>query len=307
MFKPTGQTSMVNTRGRDYDELPLRTRVTMPGDAPATTSDQETPTLQYVMVQPERTIRRFYGTGEADLADEFVSEVKRTWALYPRQTDAWKYDTIVSNVGPVVKAELAVHDEVHGKPQETLEKILEVFGERRSPQRLTQIFYSLQQRNGESIRDYSHRVLSSFTSLTARQKAVKHEEAKQIVLKEHFVESLQDRVLTCTLRQHLKDNPDTTFRDLRDRAIQWCGDEAVASASHVGASQPDDSMALRMKSLEDMVMKLTSKIDDLQRPNPPYQSNQSNRNRGGPRLCYGCNKPGHYKRDCPGNVRPSPK
>ena len=185
---------------------------------------------QFVVLQPDRTIRRFYGTGNSGLADEFATEVERFWAAYPNQNDAWKLDIIYSNIGPVVKAELEVHVEIQGKPRLVLDKIREVFGERRSTQRLMQLFYSTQQRPGERIRDFSHRVLAAFKSLTSRQKALGLHATENSLLNEHFVESLNDRVLICTLRDKLREKPGMPFRDIRDRAIQWCGEEGVMIA-----------------------------------------------------------------------------
>ena len=260
---------------------------------------------QFVVLQPERSIRRFYGTGNSGLADEFATEIERFWAVYPNQNDAWKLDIIYSNIGPVVKAELEVHVEIKGKPKLVLDKIREVFGERRSTQRLMQLFYSTQQRPGERIRDFSHRALAAFKTLTSRQEALGLHAMESSLLKEHFIESLNDRVLICTLRDKLREKPDMPFRDIRDRAIQWCGEEGGEDSTQTVASTVvgDPVVAERLAKLESMVAALTSKLDEtckktLQQSQPAPKTGKRDLR------CFKCNKVGHFKVNCPGNDAP---
>ena len=278
----------------------------------------DTATRAVYVMQPEPVIKKFYGTGEAGLAEDFVEEVSQAWSVHPHQTAAWRLGTIKSNIGPVVKAELEVHTDLNKDPAKVLERILEVFGERRSPRQLTRLLHDTCQREGESVRTFSHRLVGIFNILKRRQRALNVGEAEDSILLEHFVESLRDPVLSSTMRERLSDNPTVDFRTLRDRAIQWSGEgtsngHASSSAVTVDKDLQQENKRLvaqlekQQKRMDDFMSSMSSMMERLTTgvtPSPLHQGPPRNRGRG-PFLCFSCKEPGHFARDCTKNVKPA--
>ena len=70
----------------------------------STTMPETQPGVVYL--QNRREVRKFFGDGEARLAEEFKDEIQRVWAAQPGLSEEAKLDILLCNVGPTVRAEL---------------------------------------------------------------------------------------------------------------------------------------------------------------------------------------------------------
>ena len=277
---------------------------------PPETVPQHISPPQVVYVQRERSIRRFFGEAGEYPAEEFQSELERTWRAQPGLTKVQKMDLIWGNIGPAVLAELKCQDrEIQEDPDKALKKLVEIFGERRSPSQLLQQMYSLQQWAGESVRSYSHRLSSIYQALTRKQKAIGGDPIYQdVIVRDHFQQSLQDPILVKMLRDRVFVTPSLTFKDIREVAIRWTDDLMTNNASSL-LQAPTQQAATssgtcnEIKELKNTVDDLTKKLDSLiatQLQQPRQRIPQRKQI-----VCYGCGKMGHFRRDCrEGNGRP---
>ena len=57
-----------------------------------------------------------------------------------------------------------------------------------------------------------------------------------LIVRDHFMVSLSDLILVRVLRDAVNKEPATSFRELRETAIRWAGDEGSPTASATAAA-----------------------------------------------------------------------
>ncbi len=263
---------------------------------------QQIPAPYVVWVHREQNIRKFFGEPGEYPAEDFKAEVERSWRAQPCLTPQQKMDLIWSNIGPSVQAELRCQDlETQEDPVKAMTKIIEIFGERRSPSQLLQRLYALQQWTGESVRSYSHRVSSAYQALTKRQAALGEAGYPDSIARDHFQQSLTDPILVKMLREKICHTPSLRFKDIREVAIRW-GDEdpphQQASASTNLIRTPAPAARDELKELKETVADLTQKLDSLISFQTQQGNNQGPRHTRKPVKCYNCGREGHIRRFC---------
>ena len=292
--------------------------------APSTEAAVATPVY---LIQRETTVRRFHGDDAHYTAEEFETEIKRAWEANHLTKAQEKYNFLLHNLGPSVKTELRCQG-VGNDPKEVLATIVDIYGERRSPAVLSQELYRLQQFPGESIRGYLHRLHVAFDVLKRRCTQLRQAVPEEAVLTEHFIQSLQDPVLTKILRERQCEEA-KSFKEIREGAIRWADDErgstAQASVVQVASKSPQQD---RIDKLEGLVASLMTKMESfLEKKQEEHvhkvqndrechrngqnwkqrgrsgdgPSNRPSRDKDGKFLCFRCGKPGHMRRQCPEN------
>ena len=263
--------------------------------------------VRTILIEPAKTVRHFSGDGEPPRAQEFAEQVRRAWASMPTNTTPnRKLDVIFENIGSTIKAELrCAEQDVRSDPDKTLDLILAVFGERRTPMHLRQLMEKERQLVGESVRDFSNRLMGLFANLQNRQKALNQPKSPESDLTEQFVTALADITLTRTLREKRKAKPEMTFREARQSAIDWCDDGLGQESNLVAAvaASRSESLELRemlaeqtaaLKEMSQAVSLLLSTATTTLQPPRPATANP-------PRdiVCWNCRKTGHIQRLCP--------
>ena len=264
----------------------------------------------YVMAR-ESKIKRFYGEGSGDSeeVDDFITDIRRVWSGQTLSR-AGKLDIIRQNVGPLVKDEiLCLETEVQQDPEQVLNKIREVFGERRSVSELLQVFYNIKQESGERVRVFSHRCKAAFSSILNRQRVLKENLSDARILRDHFISHLGSEVLVANLREEVYQTPGSTFHHLREKAIRFANDErpGAISAAAVTASvaPPQPAASTPTPGLESVLGAILEKLEELSHPrpyHPPQQRGQRYNNRRPPHndgKCFHCNQAGHWRAECP--------
>ena len=204
----------------------------------------------------------------------------------------------------------------------------ESFGEKRSVPQLLKAFYDRRQREGETLRAFSHALRELQAKI--QKKSVTKSSGQDAALRDHFAENVRDPLLRKELKKFIRTHPEISFLDTREEAIRWaeedeksCGPRPrVASSHETSTSTKPSSIESAMnemiktlqgqqKAIEDLASNLkklntvpTHRGQNIQ-PQPQFQQRQPRPDAGGDR-CYQCGAPGHFARNCTARSRPPP-
>lgn len=210
-------------------------------------------------------------------------------------------------------------DEIKYRPQqdrEDPEKVLtilqEVYGCSLSYVALQKDFFSRKQLEGESLQDYSHALFELMKKIMRNAPQAIPNSA--ILLRDQFVEHVNDSDLRRALKQVVRAKPLVTLLDVRGEAVRWEREGrqlesrprsfSVPSicATHLSrvSEQTSTSSQSEMAEIKEMLKAQQEQINQLsthllQLQNPSKWSRPSNT---GPVLCRRCQQPGHFARNC---------
>lgn len=184
-------------------------------------NDNGMSTRSYISVPRERQVQPFSGVCGADgrSVEEFIEEAERVLRSREQTTDE-QCDYILSLLyGPALEEVRLCMRGQTVTPRDLYSYLRNAFGERRSTTQLLQNFYNRKQADGEDLRDYSH-ALSQILSSVVKQSsnAIPNE---KIVLRDQFTEGLRDSALRRELRKIVRDKPDSSLLDVRNKAFLW--------------------------------------------------------------------------------------
>ncbi|GFO36009.1 hypothetical protein PoB_006251400 [Plakobranchus ocellatus] len=149
---------------------------------------------QVVVMERERCIIRFYGD-EPAAASEFEEEIRLAWATIPAPNHQHRLDILLSNVDPIVKAELRFQpQDVQKGIEKALGVILEVFGKRRTPAQLLQNLLTLRQLLPVFTSIFPSPP-GAYLSLAKRQGALREPPYPDRFLRDPFIAGLWDQSL----------------------------------------------------------------------------------------------------------------
>ena len=269
-----------------------------------------------VVLAREVPIRRFHGYGEdSHRAVEFKADIERAWNAQPGLSDQRKLDLLLQNVGPIVRDELQCQTAaIQEDPAESLKVIVSVFGERRTPAQLHDALRQTRLLPGETVRLFSHRARSAFSSLVGRQETLGMAEEQETTLRDHFISAVGDPMLSRYLSETVASQPDVKFLAIREVAMRWARDETTASsvatpATSAAVSATPSQQDIRMDKVMDMVTSLAAEVGRLTKELATVAATVSRpevpRNRRQQVYCYGCGRPGHRSTECPDQQRQS--
>lgn len=187
----------------------------------------------YVYLPRERQIQNFSGDYSKDgrNVEEFVEEVER--ALRTReQTLEERFDFVISLLrGPALEeVRMCVGNEAR-HTHDVFKCLCEAFGEKRSATQLLQSFYHRKQAEGEKLSDYSHALSHLLTAAVKQSPGLVPNE--KILLRDQFVEGLQDALLKRELRKLVREKPTWGIKDVRKEAELWAVEESTTTTKIV--------------------------------------------------------------------------
>ena len=291
------------------------------GAAPAPNARAAPPPLRY-LIEYERPITKFRGSDPAAL-DGFIVEVKRAWRSIPDAEVERKIDVLTCNLGPEVQSWLScVPHATRNNPDLLLEQLKEEYGEKRQPLQLLQLVLQMRPLSGESVKTYSHRLKGAWDTLVNRQLQLAEVPYAESTLRDHFINTLPDPRHRRDLRDIIVADPAKTFLDVRSQAIRWDDsadpflDAATAAVQIRSEKLPNYGESSRHPSqygessrhpapntdpMITLMTQLIGKMDQLLDQKETHRPSSGNRDARGRPVCFKCRKPGHFKRDCPGN------
>lgn len=193
---------------------------------PASASNSKDAESQKIVVLPrERRLKKFGGrrTDGEQTVEDFVEDLKA--AMSAREMSRGeKLDFVTSHLEGAAREEVQLFPkEDRENPDRILDILLEAFGEKRSLPQLLKLFYERRQRDGESLRAYSHSLRELLNrALKVDKKAVVDPD---LTLRDQFANSVRDGVLRKELRKFIREHPSITFLDIREEALRWSEEE----------------------------------------------------------------------------------
>ncbi|KAK0144109.1 hypothetical protein N1851_017537 [Merluccius polli] len=270
---------------------------------------------RYVYVPSERKCPRFSGklSNDSLTAEDWVEEARRHALIV--------FDLLEGEARAEIKFRpVAERDE----PDKIFSILLSIYGCSQSYISLQKQLFQRRQLEGESLREFSHALLHLLEAVKRRDPAcLANPEA---VLRDQFVENVQDGRLKRELRRQVRLHPTLTFLDVRSEAIHWVEEgehpsgprprahslsthaiQDAGAASSAVLVQPTNELAEVKQSLRKQQAQLDSILRRLDTPSfsgpppsraptrgPRYQFNAE-----GKPICLRCSQPGHIARFCP--------
>lgn len=281
--------------------------------------------LRYVYVPRERKYPRFSGSSECPSVEEWIEEVRR--CLQVRHMSIGEqahfvYDLLDGEAKLEVKLRPATD---RAKPENIFSILTETFGCSHSYIDAQQKFFQCRQREGETLREFSHSLMSLMEIVQRKNKtAIARPDC---VLRDQFAENVRDKMLRRELKQYIRLNPDSSFLDLRREAFRWADDgegprpvrarafSCDASSGVAGAWQAEAQAVVAQPSnelteLKDCLRRQQAQLDTILKhlSSGPGSSNLPNRQSNSQRrfrfdadgrpICLRCEQVGHMARDC---------
>ena len=286
----------------------------------STDEEDEQPLRQIMYVPKERKLKKFGGHPKTDsdqTAEEFIDDARSAIASM-RSKD--QIDFLLSHLEGAAKSEVRLRKEC--KNAETIFSVLaECFGDNRSGPQLLRQFYDRKQKEGESLRVFSHALMEILDKIMSRdEKGQKvHISDRNVVLRDQFAENVRDAPLRRELKRRLRDEPDITFLELRAEAIKWSeeDDKVMAARKTVSSRQITvdsdsaessaieclaesaslDKVAKTVETQQKMLDDLTSMVKTWMSHKAPSVEASDGRQQGNVK-CFYCKRQGHVIREC---------
>lgn len=282
------------------------------------TSSVSAPTVELVYMPKDRKGSMFSGHAGTMTFHEWVDDIQGsvTFGRYPpREQAAYLYGHLEGEAQQEIRH---CSVEVRRDPTLLLKTLEEAYGHPCSLTQAQKCFFDRKQKDGESLREYSHALLSLAEGVNrcSKQGEVCGEQA----VGNQFAENIRDPALRRELKKLLRQDPNMKFLTLRREAILLAEEDAMkgkaAYVSTAGAgvdcanivSKPDPLLSeLRdaMKKQEERMEILTQKLEQLQVQGGRGQRAQVRDRRQEPRydpagrpICFRCNKAGNIAHFC---------
>lgn len=293
----------------------------------STSGNVPTPEVQarYVYVPRERKCSKFTGKLSVDLVtvDQWITEARRCLEARP-MSNAEQVLFLYDHLDGGAKAEVDFHETSN---RDTAEKILRILSDNFSCSQsyvAAQLsFFQRQQKEGESLRDFSHALKTLMDAVVKKTPGGILNSDR--VLRDQFVENVNDDMLRRELKRRLVLDADMSFLTLRGIAIKWMEEgkqgtrprpRAFSFDMHAstGESQGANSNAIsatnaEMAEIKECLRRQQIQLDTILSQLHSTRPQSNLRGTGGSSktyrfqpdgkpICLRCNKAGHIAKYC---------
>ena len=281
----------------------------------------ETKSKAPVYVAREKKIDKFTGSPSDDVdewTEHILSHVNTRFHSVRE-----KAEFIFDHLGGAARSEVKFRITLSkSSPEEIVDILKEIFGGKETITQLQQKFFSCNQEHGESLRDYSYKLMDIMGDINEKQPHLYGD--KDSVLKQKFAEGVMNKGLRRELRRLNSERQELRFHGLRDKALEWLEDEKeskthgrVNETSSSEATSIEDWKSLyekqqkQLESLTEMVASLgrerstsyrrpsqSQKDQRYQQPRPPRSQRDDAPAKQRTIICHYCKGPNHIAKNC---------
>lgn len=271
---------------------------------------------RFLYVPRERKCPMFRGKGGLGIL-EWIEEVHASLRVR-KLTPIDQAYFIIDHLEGEAKQEIKYRPKADREnPTKVLSILQELYGCKESYVALQKDFFSRGQAEGESLQEFSHALFGLMERvLKVAPDAVPN---SAILLRDQFVEHVNDPDLRRALKQAVRDKPDSTLLHVRAEAMRWereggavegrqrsfsvpslCATQTMKWSNRSGAltnqaSEMGEVKAM-LKKQQEQLDKLSQSVSLLQNPRRPQNVSSTY---SGPIICRNCQQPNHYARNCP--------
>ena len=207
-------------------------------------------------------------------------------------TQVEQTDYVVSLLESTAKEEVKLRPKAE---RDTSEKIcnilLEAFGERRTtPQLLLKSFYERKQKDGETLREFSHALCEIYNRIHSRDPSIIP--SRDQALRDQFADNVRDQLLRKELKRMVRSNSSCKFLEVREEALHWAEEDEKprpakrnVSSEAVSTTKPNNKMDRVLQALEEQrksIDNLSQALISFSRPNNTHQGVGGRNRRGTP-------------------------
>jgi len=259
-----------------------------------------------VFTPRERKLDKFSGQKDSGRSvEEFIDEVELLLRTRPTSNEE-KVDFIISHLEGAAREELRYRPSTEKKtPEAVLGTLREVFGERSTISELLSDFYQCKQKDGQSLQDFSHDLMSKIDKVCKKDsKAIKDLNA---AIRNQFAENVKESWLRRDLKKRIREHPGLAFSDVREEAALLVQDDDSSTCKSKGTkvqrNTPDIGIFTEQATsstleLTKAVAELTQEVSNLKTEINKLKTVDENKQTKKTIRCYNCNKIGHTKRNC---------
>ncbi|CAG5136416.1 unnamed protein product, partial [Candidula unifasciata] len=190
-----------------------------------TAIETPSPAQQYIVIPARRNVRQF-GQHDGPTVEDYLREVRSVWRTGALSRED-RLDVILDSITSRVRRELKLHSPDED-PEEMLQVMLRIYGEKRSMQELLSAFYSTHQNPRENLHEFSHRLHQLYEEIVIAQTMHGLTPLSERSLRDQFASQIKDDLARRMLKERLLQEPNLTFLEVRKCALRWAGAKVTA-------------------------------------------------------------------------------
>lgn len=200
-------------------------------------------------------------------------------------------------------------------PESVLDILRDLYGGKQTFVQLQQRFYERKQKEGESLTEFSHALMSLMDLILAGNPG--SVPSSDRVLRDQFVEHVRDVMLKRELKRLVREKPSSTLLEVRSEALRWVEEgnrEVVASYVQPWCNltqgrvvEPESKIRFQetteLKEVKEMLRQQQVQINELTQRLESFMSQKNESSvtstrQNSSRRCLRCNRFGHIARYC---------
>ena len=164
------------------------------------------------------------------------------------------------------KAHLEISGRSLDKTEDIFVAILAAFGGSNDIATLQERLFQYRQLPVESVIDCSLKLVELFNKIAEKDEA--YASRGDQTLKERLTAAVSDQSLAREMRHLMNEASSLTFFEMRDRAIEWAGGDAIVTASQHETIAIPEGIAATLRRQEEILQNQKKQIDELNEIDP---------------------------------------